>query len=168
MPNSHIQNSVSVDPQLGTCKLWIPDSSPMKRTGKNGADIGANILFAYEGGVLNTSKRLWNTDGSFAYRGAIIPGVNDIAGSSLFDIQNRLNINTNGCSFPASYTGTTPAPTPTTLAGDLNGDRVINSIDFSIMNGAWLTNNATSDLNKDGTVNSLDFSIMNSNWLKTY
>ena len=62
----------------------------------------------------------------------------------------------------------TPTPTPTTLAGDLNGDRVINSIDFSIMNGAWLTNNATSDLNKDGIVNSLDFSIMNGNWLKTY
>ena len=56
----------------------------------------------------------------------------------------------------------------TALAGDLNGDRIINSIDFSIMNGAWLTNNATSDLNKDGIVNSLDFSLMNSNWLKTY
>jgi hypothetical protein len=61
-----------------------------------------------------------------------------------------------------------PPPTPTPLAGDLNGDRTVNSIDFSIMNSAWLTNNATSDLNKDGTVNSLDFSIMNGNWLKTY
>ena len=54
------------------------------------------------------------------------------------------------------------------LAGDLNLDRVINSIDFSIMNGVWLTNNATSDLNKDGTVNSLDFSILNRNWMGTY
>lgn len=52
--------------------------------------------------------------------------------------------------------------------GDLNGDRIINSIDFSIMNAVWLTNNVTADLNKDGIVNSLDFSIMNSNWLKTY
>ena len=54
------------------------------------------------------------------------------------------------------------------LPGDLNGDRIINSIDFSIMNSKWLTNDSTSDLNKDGIVNSLDFSIMNSNWLKTY
>src|SRR3989344_316358 len=108
-------NSKTIDPVLGTCKLWLPDSSPMKRAGKNGADIGANILYAYEGGVLNTGKKLWNTDGSFGYRGAIVPGVNDVAGSSLFDIQNRLNINTNGCAFPASYTGTTPTPTPTPI-----------------------------------------------------
>ena len=51
-------------------------------------------------------------------------------------------------------------------SGDINGDHVINSVDFSAMNTKWLTNDATS--NKDGTVNSLDFSIMNGNWLKTY
>ena len=53
-----------------------------------------------------------------------------------------------------------------TLPGDLPGDRIVNSIDFSIMNGVWLTNNAAADLNHDGTVNSLDFSTMNGNWLK--
>ena len=62
----------------------------------------------------------------------------------------------------------TPPPPPPPLAGDLNGDKTINSIDFSIMNGRWLTSDTTSDLNKDGTVNSLDFSMMNGNWLKTY
>ena len=80
-------------------------------------------------------------------------------------VENYLN-ELAGDIIPGNPYGSTPTPTP--LAGDLNGDRIINSIDFSIMNGAWLTNNATSDLNKDGIVNSLDFSLMNSNWLKTY
>ena len=97
--SSSLINSFSVDPQMGSCKLWLPDNSPMKGAGVGGADIGANILYAYENGVL-TSNKLWNTDGSFAFSGVIVPGVNDIPGS-LFDIQNRLNINTNGCAFPA-------------------------------------------------------------------
>jgi len=54
------------------------------------------------------------------------------------------------------------------IQGDLNGDHIINSIDWSIMNSKWLTNDAMSDLNHDGIVNAIDFSIMNSNWLKTY
>lgn len=69
--------------------------------------------------------------------------------------------------------GTNPTPTPTptppipaTLKGDLNNDRIVNSLDWSIMNSKWFTSDATSDLNADGIVNSLDFSIMNGNWLK--
>jgi len=102
-----------VDPQLGTCKVWIPDNSPMKRAGKNGADIGANVLYRYENGVL-TTQPLWDpVTGQFPC-GAIVPGVNDIAGSSCFDVHQRLNVNTNGCPFPAGY--------GETLRGDLNGD----------------------------------------------
>ncbi len=40
-------------------------------------------------------------------------------------------------------------------------------LDWSIMNSKWFTNDATADLNGDGIVNSLDFSIMNGNWLKS-
>jgi hypothetical protein len=66
-----------------------------------------------------------------------------------------------GSSDSSGQGGSTP------LIGDLNSDRIINSLDWSLMNASWLTNNATADLNKDGTVNSIDFSIMNGNWLKT-
>nr|MBI4156194.1 DUF4082 domain-containing protein [Candidatus Woesearchaeota archaeon] len=106
--DQYITNEKNIDPQLGTCKVWVPDNSPMKRAGKdlNGdgirEDIGANILYRYENGVL-TNKPLWDkTTGQFPC-GAIIPGVNDIAGSSCFDVNKRLNVNTNGCSFPAGY-----------------------------------------------------------------
>jgi murein DD-endopeptidase MepM/ murein hydrolase activator NlpD len=54
----------------------------------------------------------------------------------------------------------------TTRLGDLNRDGVVNSLDWSIMNSKWLTNDAIADLNNDGIVNSIDFSIMNSNWLQ--
>ncbi|GEM_PF-2559196 len=60
-----------------------------------------------------------------------------------------------------------PIPTPPTLKGDLNKDGIVNSLDWSIMNSKWFTNDTTADLNNDGIVNSLDFSIMNGNWLKS-
>lgn len=55
---------------------------------------------------------------------------------------------------------------PAIFAGDLNDDGIINSLDWSPMNSAWFTNNATSDINKDSVVNSVDFSFMNRNWLR--
>ncbi len=94
--------SKAVDALLGACRVWIPDVSPMKRTGKNGADIGANILYRYQNGVL-TNIPLWDpTTGEFPH-GALVTGLNDVPGQSLFDVHKRLNVNTNGCSFPAGY-----------------------------------------------------------------
>ena len=107
-------NPKSVDASLGSCRVWIPDSSPMKKAGTNRSDIGANILYRYQNGVL-TNIPLWNkTTGAFPY-GALVSGLNNIAGQSLFDVHKRLNINTNGCSYPASYKGST-----TTLAAPAN------------------------------------------------
>jgi len=51
-------------------------------------------------------------------------------------------------------------------AGDFNSDNAINSLDWSVMNTQWFSNNAQSDINGDGIVNSLDFSYLNSNWNK--
>jgi hypothetical protein len=90
-------------PALGGCYLWVPSSSAAKGTGSGGADIGATILYGYENGVL-TTKPLWNSSGQFAFQGAIVAGINDVAGSSLFDVGTRLNVAQNGCSFPSTYT----------------------------------------------------------------
>jgi hypothetical protein len=60
------------------------------------------VLYRYENGTL-TSQPLWDPNtGRFAC-GAIIPGVNDIAGSSCFDVHKRLNVEANGCSLPVGY-----------------------------------------------------------------
>jgi hypothetical protein len=107
----------TVDPLLGACRVWIPDNSPLKRAGKNGEDIGANILYRYKNGVL-TNVPLWNpTTGEFP-RGALVAGLNDVAGQSLFDVHKRLNVNRNGCSFPANYgDGVTDVDAPNTPSG---------------------------------------------------
>jgi hypothetical protein len=55
-------------------------------------------------------------------------------------------------------------PPPTNRPGDFNNDGFVNTIDYSLLVGAWNTNNATYDLNHDGTVNTLDYSIMARNW----
>ena len=50
------------------------------------------------------------------------------------------------------------------LVGDLNGDRTVNSLDWTMMANVWFTNDAVADINKDSIVNSIDFSLLNQNW----
>lgn len=56
----------------------------------------------------------------------------------------------------------------TPVVGDINNDHIVNSIDYSILNSHWFTNDANSDLNHDGLVNAIDYSILNANWFKTW
>jgi hypothetical protein len=96
-------NQFNTNPAFGSCYLWVPAGSPAKGSGSGGADIGATVLYAYQAGVL-TATPLWNSSGQFASQGAVVAGINDVAGSSLFDVGTRLNVNQNGCSFPSTYT----------------------------------------------------------------
>jgi chitodextrinase len=54
---------------------------------------------------------------------------------------------------------------PALPAGDFNSDKLINSLDFSYMNGKWGGVDSLADLNRDGAVNTLDFSFLSKNWL---
>ena len=60
--------------------------------------------------------------------------------------------------------GSTIAFPAALLAGDLNNDSIINSLDWSLMNTSWFSADPVSDINGDGIVNSIDFSFMNKNW----
>lgn len=91
--------SVVADPQLGTCIAWTPDGSAAKLAGR-----GANVLYRYVDGVITTTP-LWNTTTGEFPHGALVTGLSDVAGKSLFDLHTRLRINTGGCSFPAGYGG---------------------------------------------------------------
>jgi len=92
----------STDPGLGGCIIYIPDSSPMKGAGKNGEDIGANVIYRYEDGLL-TNEKLWDqTTGQFPC-GAVVDGVNDdlnFPDSSCINVHKRLNVGVNGCPIP--------------------------------------------------------------------
>lgn len=95
--DSNWSGTNTTDPQMGTCKAWRPDGSAAKTN-----NWGADVLYRYVDGVL-TSTPLWNTSTGEFPHGAIIAGVNDVAGSSVSDVHTRLNINTGGCSFPSGY-----------------------------------------------------------------
>ena len=54
------------------------------------------------------------------------------------------------------------------IAGDLNLDHIVNSLDFSLLNSKWYQSYSAYDLFADGIINSLDYVIMSINWLKTW
>jgi len=115
--DSHITNERTIDPQLAGAKIWIPPTSPMKGTGLNGADIGANIIYKYQDGIL-TGNLLWGP--SFPH-GAIIAGVNDIAGSSAFDVHTRLGLMPTGAPPVADVTPPSVSITSPSASSTVSG-----------------------------------------------
>lgn len=100
-------NSTTVDPLMGSYRIWIPASSPMKGSGLGAEDKGANVLYQYQNGVL-TGTPLWVTSGgnlnNFTGCGVVVAGVNDVVGSSCTNADIRLCVGTaNGCAFPSGY-----------------------------------------------------------------
>ena len=95
-PNYNYFNEVNVDPNLGSCKVFIPRTSYLKSKGKDGEDIGANVLYRYQDGKIS-NQLLWNSNtGNFPH-GAQVSGINNISGHSAYDVHKRLNVNANGC-----------------------------------------------------------------------
>jgi len=79
------------DPRFDGSYIAVSPKSPCKGAGRDGADVGASILDRYENGVL-TDEPLWDpATGAFPH-GAIIEGVNDVSGQSLFDVHERLGV----------------------------------------------------------------------------
>jgi hypothetical protein len=92
----------TLDPKLNGCKVYIPSTSPLKKAGKNGADIGANVVYRYKDGVL-TNEKLWNQSTGQFPCGATIKGINDDAtfpDSACVNVHERLNVGVNGCPIP--------------------------------------------------------------------
>lgn len=112
----NIRRSLSVEPtgmglDEGECIVFVPEGSNMKGAGKDGADIGANILYRYVDGVLG-DEPLWDpVTGAFPC-GAIIEGVNDVPGASCFDVHERLHVNSGGCMLPYAPGSSDPPAEP--------------------------------------------------------
>jgi len=104
--NKNIKNSISTRPSgmgldNGQAIVFVPEESNMKGAGKDGQDIGANVIYRYIDGKL-TDIPLWDPQTGEFPHGAVIPGVNDIPGKSAFDVHKRLNVNCRGCKLPYS------------------------------------------------------------------
>lgn len=109
-------HSTQTNPNLGGCTVFIPDKTPMQGAGFGGADIGANVLYAYEKGVLQDGNqvggkrtKLWNSAlagadrGKWIATGTIVTGVNDGTINTLATVHKKLGFGTGSCNFPAGY-----------------------------------------------------------------
>ncbi len=92
-----------IDPELGGCTAWVPESSPMHGAGIGGRDIGANVLYRLHDGT-STDEPLWDpVTGAFTGCGAEVPGVNDDAtfpDAACVNVQARLHVGTADCPLP--------------------------------------------------------------------
>ena len=109
-----IRESMSVEPagmglEQGQCLVYVPTGSTMKESGQDGEDIGANILYRYRDGEL-TDEPLWNPSSGAFPCGVVVPGLNDVAGDSCFDVHQLLNVQHNGCELPEGYGENIPVP----------------------------------------------------------
>jgi hypothetical protein len=99
--NSPPTSPGNVDPgaTFDTCPVFVATSSPMKGAGAGGADIGANVLYAYSNGALGAEK-LWNsTTDAWNFIRATISGVNST--NSLSTVHSRLHPSC--ASWPSGY-----------------------------------------------------------------
>lgn len=55
----NVSMPITVAPNLGACFAFIPASSPLKGMGSMG-DVGANVVYRYEDGILDKTMRLWD------------------------------------------------------------------------------------------------------------
>lgn len=148
-----LSNTSTAAHGMGTCKAWVPAGAAGKGAGTGGSDIGATILYRYVNGALTTVP-LWDpVAGEFPHGAFTQDGVNNVAGESLFDFHTRININMNGCPFPAGYgesgggggapstvlRGTTAASGLSTAASPLSWNHTISSNQdgFGVCLGLW-------------------------------
>ncbi|MES2315756.1 MAG: dockerin type I domain-containing protein [Patescibacteria group bacterium] len=149
----------------GTFSTLVQNLSTISQGDVMKLQVVGTTLTAYKNGVLQATV----TDSNIAngQPGIFIYG----AFHQITRLDNWSANNTTPTSTPAPSPAPTPAPTPSPitvpLAGDLNNDNIVNSLDWSIMSAVWFTSNSAADLNHDGIVNSIDFSILNRNWFRT-
>lgn len=95
----------NVDPNIGSCRVFVPTTGAYKAKGLNGADIGANIVYTWQHGLLTTNE-LWDSStGKMKYGPPVVAGVNDSSTGLVRDtLGTRLNITSAGC-LPAGYGG---------------------------------------------------------------
>jgi hypothetical protein len=97
--DAHVTAAIRVDPALGECTVYVPDSSPLHRAAPDGSDIGPSIVDRYEDGVL-TAMPLWNpATGAFAC-GSVVSGLNDDPATSCTGAHQVLHIGTSKCPIP--------------------------------------------------------------------
>jgi hypothetical protein len=112
--------------------------------------------------------------GNYYFKVVAYFGIDSSGASRTFTATSAATGGTGGAG-GSGASASTPVTTPTALpeagscmGADFNHDRIVNSVDFSILLAYWKTlapfANKCVDINRDSVVNSVDFSILLSQW----
>lgn len=84
------------------------------------------------------------------------PGTAAISAKSAWNLRRKLGVAFSPSGVGAvSFTGAAKLP-----GGDISGDNVVNTLDYSILRFNWTTANSVADINGDGTVLTADFNLL--------
>jgi len=79
--------------------VYLPPASPLRGAGAGARDVGAEVVYRYEGGLL-TTERLWDAAAGTFPCGATVPGLNDDPTQSCVGVHQRLHVGSAGCPLP--------------------------------------------------------------------
>jgi hypothetical protein len=97
--NSSTARPPEIGLESGQCLVYVPEGSALKGAGAGGADIGANVLYRYEYGVL-TDWPLWDPQTSRFPCGATKAGVTGEDFESCLGLNFWFNAGSGGCELP--------------------------------------------------------------------
>jgi hypothetical protein len=104
-------------------------------TNVSGSNFNYTLTDVPSGTTLLSAKTAWNLRKR-------LPAVFDLNGQSV--------VNFDGVNF--------------LRGGDMNGDNLVQFVDYSVLSANWFTANPVADLNGDGFVQLLDYSLLGINW----
>ncbi|MCJ7739934.1 hypothetical protein MUP32_01275 [Candidatus Microgenomates bacterium] len=133
--------------QWGDGAYLIASKTNLKGIGENGKNIGADVIYQYENGVI-TSKPLWPWPMEERIKKESGVSVTWEANGGLWKTLDGV------------YEGDVPCPLKS--LGDFNCDGKINESDLNALLGKWMTNEK--DITGDGKVNESDLNKLLGNW----
>jgi len=128
--------------------------------GLTNAPLSRSVVFVLNGTTVNTvSLSFYN--GVSVYTLTDVPDMTSISAKTAWSLRKLVSgLSADDGQYVADFIGSTVVP-----GGDLNGDNVINAIDYSLLRGAWGLGIA-GDINGDGYTDNADYLIMKANWYK--
>ena len=128
--------------------------------------ITRTVTFVATGGTQKT----WNVPVDFAaasstgtYTLTDVPsGTTDLSAKSAWNLRSKITV-----SWGVDGQGTADfVGSDKLLGGDLNGDNIVNTLDYTIYATNYNTTNDVADINGDGAVNTLDYNLISVNFFK--
>jgi len=157
----HTATSNTVTTQVLAAATTINYSLQNVGSGDHSSNVTLTVYSVGGTSPLETHTVSCTNTGSGAASGSVSLGIAN--GSYDFRIKEPTHLSKKLNNINYSDTAAPTLNFQTISGGDLNGDNVINTADYSRLIVSWF-GTGTADINRDGIVNSADFSLMVGNW----